>query len=105
MPKLWYYNGIHRKCMVNGGNIMNEDFDFKIDDFGEWIDDMGPYIPDVKSICLNCGLEETIPDFIYDEMGGKAKHKELKTEQKVSTIYCNRCGKFKTVSKYWLNHE
>ena len=45
---------------------MNEDFDFKIDDFGEWIDDMGPYIPDVKSICLNCGLEETIPDFIYD---------------------------------------
>ena len=66
--------------MVNGGSIMNEDFEFKIDEFGEWIDDMGPYIPDIKSICLNCGLEETIPDFIYDEMGGKAKHKELKTK-------------------------
>lgn len=84
---------------------MNEDLEFKVDEFGEWLDDMGPYIPDIKSICLNCGLEETIPDFIYDEMGGKAKHRELKTKQKVSTIYCNRCGKFKTVSKYWLNHE
>ena len=47
---------------------------------------MGPYIPDIKSICLNCELEETIPDFIYDEMEGKSKNKELKTEQKVSTI-------------------
>ena len=50
---------------------MNEDFEFKIDEFDEWIDDMGPYIPDIKSIYLNCGLEETIPDFIYDEMEEK----------------------------------
>ena len=77
---------------------MDKFFEFKMDENGEWIDDMGPYIPDIKSICLNCGLEETIPDFIYDEMGGKSN-------QKVSTIYCNKCGKFKTVSKYWLNHE
>lgn len=76
----------------------NEDFDF----INMNLDDD---LPDIESICLNCGLEETIPDFIYGEMGGKQKHKELKTKQKVSTIYCNRCGKFKTVSKYWLNHE
>ncbi len=91
--------------MLNRGSIINEDFEFKIDELGEWIDDIGPYIPDIKSICLNCESEETIPDFIYDEMVGKAKHKELKTKQKVSTIYCNRCDKFKTVSKYWLNQE
>lgn len=52
---------------------MNEDFEFKVDEFGEWIDDMGPYVPNIKSICLNCGLEETIPDFIYEEMDGKEK--------------------------------
>ena len=40
--------------------------------------------------CPNCELEGIIPDSIYDEMGGKAKHKELKPKQKVSTIYCNR---------------
>ena len=67
--------------------------------------DTEPSIPDIKSICLNCGLEETVPDFIYDEMGSKVKHNELKTKHKVSTIYCNRCGKLKTVSKYWLKHE
>lgn len=91
--------------MLNGENIMDEDFELKIDQFGEWIDDMGTYIPDIESICLNCGLEDTIPDFIYDEMSESVKHKELKTKQKVSTIYCNRCGKLKTVSKYWLSHE
>ena len=64
-----------------------------------------PSIPDIKSICLNCGLEELVPDFIYDEMGSKVKHNELKTKHKVSTIYCNKCGKLKTVSKYWLTHE
>ena len=84
---------------------MKDFFGFKLDEHGEWIDNLGPSIPNIESICLNCGLEETIPNFIYDEMGGKEKHKELKTKQKVSTIYCNRCGKYKTVSKYWLNHE
>ena len=76
---------------------MNKDLDFLLGD--------EPVLPDVKSICLSCGFEETIPDFIYDEMGEKEKHKELKTKKKVSTIYCNRCGKYKTVSKYRLTHE
>ena len=76
---------------------MNKDLDFLLGD--------DPVLPDVKSICLSCGFEETIPDFIYDEMGGKEKHEELKTKKKVSTIYCNRCSKYKTVSKYWLTHE
>ena len=82
---------------VNGEwrNIMEDDFIFNFNDTSS----------DIESICLNCGLEEKVPDFIYDEMGSRVKHKELKTNQKVSTIYCNRCGKFKTVSKYWLNHE
>ena len=42
----------------------NEDFDF----INMNLDDD---LPDIESICLNCGLEETIPDFIYGEMGGK----------------------------------
>lgn len=84
---------------------MNEFFEFKMDKNGEQIDDIGSYIPDIDSICLNFGLEETIPDFFYDEISEKAKHKELKTKQKVSTIYCNRYGKFKTVLKYWLKHK
>ena len=52
------------------------------------------------------------PDFLIDRkavakitFSNKEKHKELKTNKKVSTIYCNKCGKYKTVSKYWLNHE
>ena len=59
---------------------------------------------DIESICLNCGLEEKIPDFIYDEMCEKKKHNELKTNQKISTLYCNRCQKLKVVSKYWINN-
>lgn len=84
-----------RKAYGEWRNIMEDDFIFNFNDTSS----------DIESICLNCGLEEKVPDFIYDEMGSRVKHKELKTNQKVSTIYCNRCGKFKTVSKYWLNHE
>jgi len=82
---------------------MNDFFSFNLNEHDDWIDDLEE--SDIESICLNCGLEELIPDFIYDEMGGKSKHKELKTKQKVSTIYCNKCGKSKTVSKYWVKHE
>lgn len=55
---------------------MENDFIFNFDDTSS----------DIESICLNCGLEEKVPDFIYDEMGSRVKHKELKTNQKVSTI-------------------
>ncbi len=83
--------------MVKGMILMN-------DNFFDWLPsdiDGG----DIDSICLNCKLEEKIPDFIYGEFSEKVKHKELKTNQAVSTIYCNRCHKLKTVSKYWINHE
>ena len=90
-----YYGRYMQKAYGEWRNIMENDFIFNFDDTSS----------DIESICLNCGLEEKVPNFIYDEMGSRVKHKELKTNQKVSTIYCNRCGKFKTVSKYWLNHE
>ena len=63
---------------------MNDFFGFNLDELGKWIDDLEE--SDIESICLNCGLEEVVPDFIYDEMGGKSKHKELKTKKKVSDI-------------------
>ena len=34
----------------------------------------GYWLLDIESICINCGLEEAIPGFIYDEMGGKQKN-------------------------------
>ena len=52
---------------------MNKDLDFLLGD--------EPVLPDVKSICLSCGFEETIPDFIYDEMGGK-KTERIKNKTK-----------------------
>lgn len=52
-------------------------------------------IPNIKKIYINYGLEKTIPNFIYDKMGVKVKYSELKAKRKISTIYCNRCGKLK----------
>lgn len=57
---------------------------------------------DVKSICLNCGYEDTIPDFIYDEFSEKIKHKELKNDKKISTLNCSRCNKLKIIPKQYI---
>lgn len=46
---------------------------------------------DIKTTCLNCGFTEYAPDFIYDECSRKKYHFKLK--KKVSTLYCNKCGK------------
>ena len=56
----------------------------------------------MKIITLS-GKSASGKDLLYRKL--LEKHKELKTKKKVSTIYCNRCGKYKTVSKYWLTHE
>ena len=59
---------------------------------------------DVDSICLNCGREEKIPDFIYDEMGHLTLHKEL-GNKKAYSLYCNNCRKLKVVSKSYLENK
>ena len=59
---------------------------------------------DIDSICLNCGLEEEIPAFIYDEMGKLITHKELNNKN-VYTIYCNNCEKLKVISKNILKNS
>jgi len=53
---------------------------------------------DIDSMCLNCGFEQKIPDFIYGEMGILLKHKELNNKS-VCTIYCNNCQKLKVIPK------
>ena len=40
---------------------------------------------DIVSVCLNCGLEQEVPAFIYDEIGKLATHKEL--DNKKSMYY------------------
>lgn len=55
---------------------------------------------DIESTCLKCGFTERIPDFIYDEMSRKKYH--LKIRKKVSTLFCNKCGKEATIPFSWL---
>lgn len=55
---------------------------------------------DIESTCLKCGFTERIPDFIYDEMSRKKYH--LKIRKKVSTLFCNKCGKETTIPSSWL---
>lgn len=55
---------------------------------------------DIESTCLKCGFTELIPDFIYDECSRKRYH--LKIRKKVSTLYCNKCGKETTIPTSWL---
>ena len=59
---------------------------------------------DIASVCLNCGYEAIVPDFIYDEFGVLIKHKELNNE-KVWTINCNNCDEVKVVPKNYLEQQ
>ena len=70
---------------------MNKDFDFLLDG--------GPNLPDIKSVCLSCCYEETVPDFIYDEMGSKEKHKELKTKRKYQRFTATNAVNIKQYQK------
>lgn len=55
---------------------------------------------DIETTCLNCGFTERVPDFIYDEMSRKKYH--IKINKKVSTLFCNKCGKETAIPSSWL---
>ena len=63
-------------------------------------DDVGS---DIETTCLSCGFTEFAPDFIYDEMSRKKYH--LKINKKVSTLYCNNCGKKTAIPASFLKKK
>ena len=81
---------------------MDDDFidDEFIDD--EFIDDIIDDSDDIDSICLNCGKEDRIPCFIYDEYSKKRYH--LKIKKKVSTLQCGFCGKETVIPKKFFKN-
>ena len=76
----------HKRELID--DILDPNYNF--DDFGS----------DIDTTCLSCGKTDKVPDFIYDEYSRKKYHFKLK--KKVSTLYCNKCGKETAVPTSFL---
>ena len=59
---------------------------------------------EIDSICLNCGHDALLPDYIYDECGKYQVHKEL-DNKKVWSLNCGYCNKVKVVPKTYLENK